>query len=329
MSQRFSLYPYQASYNNWLVSWDAGYAAGSGVPSSSPGQLGTVNPIVVNGFVTNDSVSLKRYLNLPTNLPFNTSRQLYISTTGSGWDDYQITLVYQNYWGVFLTDFITLPDGSTPTTLDVLLGTMSQAIFVTADTTFAACQKFFYPNRLIDIIITAIGVAPTTPTQPFYLDFGAQGMAEFNIQESVNYGSKNFTLEVLTDGDNNTPVKTTQYCVLNSNYPRFVYDNQMSSRPGGPLVLSDVFIPYGSVDNTFEFNSTINRGIFWCATEDFPITTVLLENSYTDLSQLGGPLNVLVDIGNQRRNAGWTDVAPGVANESNLLISLIQNGLTS
>lgn len=324
-SPRFPLSPYQASYYNWLVVWNKGYTSDEGVPEEDPGLVGIISPFqLLDTF--NVPKSFASYLRWPTNLPFNTSRGLHISAPvdSTGWENCVALLVYQNYWGMYLTQAVTLPAAGDAVTL----GTVSQEINVPTDSNAQACPKFFYPNRLIDLRITRLGTS-NLPAGPIYIDFDSQGMAEFNIQESVNYGSTNFSLEVLTDDPGTTPNFNTQYAILGSNYPRYVFSNKENQSPLGPMAQSLFFLPYNSVDNAFTSSSLIAPAIYWCATEDFTIgSSPINGHSFTNLPQNGGLLNVLVDIGNQRRNPDYPGT-PGPFNKANLLISLIQNGITS
>ena len=323
-SPKFPLSPYQASYYNWLAVWDKGYTSDETVPATNPGLVGQISPFALAAIDVQKSFA--SYLRWPTNLPFNTSRGLHISTAedSEGWENCIALLVYLNYWGMYITQPVTLPTAGTAVTL----GTVSQEINVPTDLNAKACPKFFYPNRLIDLLITRVGIA-ALPTGPLYIDFDSQGMAEFNIQESVNYGSTNFSLEVLTDDPGTSPEFNTQYTILGSNYPRYVFSNQEKQSPLGPMVQSSFFLPYNSVENAFTASTTITSAVYWCATEDFTIgSSPINGHSFTNLPQNGGLLNVLVDIGNQRRNPDYPGT-PGPFNKANLLISLIQNGITS
>jgi hypothetical protein len=319
--QKFLLSPYQASYNNWLIVWDKGYAEDA-VPEENPGLLGNIDPSLVSSLTNGGpSISLASYLGWPTYLPFNTSRQLFISTPGDNWENYTVTLIYQNYWGMYFTQSEVLPTTGTA----ILIGTPTQVINNTVnDNAGASCVKFYYPNRLVDFQISQTAVS-ALPTGPLYIDFGSKGMAAFNIQESVNYASDNFALEILTDDLPPDPTTLlTQYIVLASNYPRYVFDNQQNATPPGSLVLSPFFIP-NNADNPFGASSDLTPSIIWLATQDFPIGNLQNYSSFTNLSSFGGLLNVLIDIGNELRNSEDDEYA----NESNLLISLIQNGLTT
>ena len=328
MAAKFQLYPYQASYNNWIQVWDAGnaFTATSGVPTN-PGYLGTIYPSDLTN-LTGTGISFTKKLGWPTYLPFNQSRTLYLSSNDDSWsDNASIFFTYQNYWGFYITETL---DALSWNNTGTLLGDARTQIGVPTDTNFMACRKFFYPNRLIDFTISYVGAAPTSP---LYIDLGNIGMAEFQIQDSVRYGNSNFALEVLTDNPGTSPDFETQYTVLGSNYPRFVFDNNQYANPMGPMTVSNFFLPYDSVTNAFEnaqpTASTITSSVYWLATEDFVINGPLNENSFNNLPFDGGLLNVLVDIGNQRRNEGYTTEDPGSDNQDNLLLSLIQNGITN
>lgn len=324
--QKFSLYPYQASYNNWIQVWEAGYVA-EGVPETNPGKLGIIQPNMVNN--TGDGIFFSKKFGWPTYLPFNCSRTIYLSSSSQAWSDYgTLYLTYQNYWGFYITETVQATGWDITGTI---MGNAQADIGAPPDTTFMSCPKFFYPNRLIEFAITWDPGADL-PDAPLYLDFGNQGMAEFQIQDSVRYGNSNFSLEVLTDAPGETPDFTTQYAILASNYPRFVMNNQEKISPPGPLVVDNFFLPYNSVNNTFAnepLPSGITSSVYWLCTEDFVIDGPLNANSFTNLPFDGGLLNVLIDIGNQRRNEGYTPEEPGPTNKANLLLSLIQNGITT
>lgn len=328
--QKFALYPYQASYNNWIQLWDAGYPAGSGVPTTNPGYLGILNP----GLIQNGVANYSKSLGWPTYLPFNQSRTLFFSSESDDWgtSGASFRLLYQNYWGFYIETSVELSDvgaGTWTPSDGALIGVSLYDIGSPSDTNFKSCPKFYYPNRLIDLTFET---ADTVPTSPLYIDFGNKGMAEFQIQDSVRYGNSNFALEILTDNPGTTPAFTTQYTVLGSNYPRFVFENNQYANPMGPLTVSDFFSNFESNPwpNLYEQTLTPQTAISWLASEDFVINGPLNENSFTNLPFDGGLLNVLVDIGNQRRNEGYDPPDTlGPDNNANLLLSLIQNGITN